>query len=61
MGNNLTAEENIILNLLLSKRGAVPVVEINNRKESVKEMQQRLYNNHNEYKALRATKKNKNK
>ncbi len=61
MENNLTREENIILNLLLSKRGAVPTVEITNRKETVKEMQQRLYNNHNKYKALRATKKNQSR
>ena len=61
MENNLTKEENIILNLLLSKKGAVPVIEINNRKETAKEMQQRVIQDAIKYKALRATKKNKNK
>jgi len=43
---------------LLNTNDKVIVPEITNRKETVKEMQQRLYNNHNKHKALRATKKN---
>ena len=54
----ITTEENLILDMLLAKRGHVPAVEITNRKESVKEMQQRLYKNCNKHKALRSIKKN---
>jgi len=54
----ITTEERMIFDMLSAKIGHVPTVEITNRKETVKEMQQRLYNNHIKHKALRATKKN---
>jgi hypothetical protein len=61
MENNLTKEENIILNLLLAKRGTVPEIELSDKKETVKEMQQRVYNNHIKNKALREIRKLKGK
>lgn len=54
----ITTEERLIYDMLSAKIGHVPVIEITNRKETAKEMQQRLYDNHNKHKALRATKKN---
>lgn len=61
MGNNLTEEENIILNLLLSKKGAVSEIVINDRKETQKEMQIRVSKNFTEYMVKIAIKKNRNK
>lgn len=54
----ITTEERMIFNMLSAKIGHVPAVEITNRKETVKEMQQRLYKNCNKHKALRSIKKN---
>ena len=61
MGNNLTEEENIILNLLLSKKGEVSEIVINDRKETQKEMQIRVSKNFTEYMVKIAIKKNRNK
>lgn len=61
MANNLTKEENIILNLLLSKRGAVPEIELNLRKQTKKEMIQEVCQNAIKYRDLRAIKKNQSK
>lgn len=57
----ITTEERMIYDMLSAKIGHVPVVEINNRKETAKEMQQRVIQDAIKYKALRATKKNLHK
>lgn len=54
----ITTEERIIYDMLSAKIGHVPILEITNRKETVKEKDIERYKNHLKYKALRATKKN---
>jgi len=54
----ITKEENIILNLLLSKRGAVSEPQLLNRKETRAQTYNRLMKQVNETEALRMVKKN---
>ena len=56
MENNLTKEENIILNMLLAKRdknNSIKAVEQKKKKETKKEMNDRIFKSYEEYKAKR--------
>jgi hypothetical protein len=54
----LTNEERLIYDMLASKIGTVPSISIENKRETKKEMQQRIIKEAIKHKALRSTKKN---
>jgi hypothetical protein len=54
----LTNEERLIYDMLSAKIGYVPVITIENKRETKKERDQRIIQNAIKHKALRAIKKN---